>query len=94
MDNTTTTDPADVADLLRWAREIRGRAAMNEPTMPAADSMRALARDQSAEIERLEARVAELEAVLTELVNPADFDQHPQDFTPIWHRARALLGEE
>jgi hypothetical protein len=67
---------------------------MTEPTMPAADSLRGLARDQATEIDRLESRVAELEAVLTELVNPEDFDQHPKDFAPVWHRARALLGEE
>jgi hypothetical protein len=31
-DKTTTTDPADVAELLRWARESRGRPAMAETT--------------------------------------------------------------
>jgi hypothetical protein len=41
---------------------------MTEPTVPGADSMRSLALDQAAEIERLEACAAELEEALTELV--------------------------
>jgi hypothetical protein len=66
---------------------------MTESTVTAADSMRSMAREQSAEIERLTARVAELEDVLTDLVNPEDFDQHPADFMPVWHRARAVLAK-
>lgn len=35
----------------------------------------------------------EMFAILCELVNPDDFDQHPQDFTEVWHRARAIISK-
>jgi hypothetical protein len=48
MTNRIVTDPADVAELLRWARESRSRPAMAETT--------------AACVRRLEARNTELEA--------------------------------
>lgn len=35
----------------------------------------------------------EMHAILCELVNPDDFDQHPQDFADVWHRARAIISK-
>lgn len=36
--------------------------------------------------------IAELLAALKALV-PEDFDQHPQDFAPEWHKARAAIAK-
>ncbi len=35
----------------------------------------------------------ELVAALETLVNPDDFDKHPNDFAPEWHAARAALAK-